>query len=176
MSQTPETPEVAEKTACSTVQAPCSQADPYAELPASMPRRLFMQGLIGLFAATWAAVVAFPLLRYLWPKEEVIAEVNSLVVGKVADIPVGTGKNIKFGPYPALVVHNPDGSFHAFNAKCTHLGCTVQYKEDMGQIYCACHGGTYDATSGKNIAGPPPKPLTVFKVDVVKDEVIISKA
>ena len=59
---------------------------------------------------------------------------------------------------------------------CTHLGCTVQYREDKDAIWCACHGGQYDAHTGKNVAGPPPKPLTPLKVEVSGDKIIVSLA
>jgi Rieske Fe-S protein len=52
----------------------------------------------------------------------------------------------------------------ALDAKCTHLGCTVQYEADKNRIYCACHGGVYDARTGANVSGPPPKPLKRYVV------------
>ncbi|MFH1746103.1 MAG: Rieske 2Fe-2S domain-containing protein, partial [Planctomycetota bacterium] len=53
----------------------------------------------------------------------------------------------------------------AFDSKCTHAGCNVEFQGD--KIFCHCHGGTYDL-DGKNIAGPPPRPLT--ELAVVEDE------
>jgi Rieske Fe-S protein len=48
-----------------------------------------------------------------------------------------------------------------FSAVCSHLGCLVNYQKDKGEFVCPCHGGRYDL-SGKNIAGPPPAPLTRY--------------
>lgn len=52
---------------------------------------------------------------------------------------------------------------------CTHLGCTVPFasKEEQKSIpnlvfKCPCHGGEFDKL-GRNIGGPPPRPLDVFK-------------
>lgn len=39
---------------------------------------------------------------------------------------------------------------------CTHLGCIPAWKKDMWK--CACHGGEFDS-SGKQVFGPPPRPL-----------------
>jgi len=39
---------------------------------------------------------------------------------------------------------------------CTHLGCIPAWKKENWK--CACHGGAFDA-SGKQVFGPPPKPL-----------------
>jgi len=46
----------------------------------------------------------------------------------------------------------------ALSATCAHLGCNVNYDEQTGGFKCPCHSGAYDST-GKNISGPPPRPL-----------------
>ena len=66
------------------------------------------------------------------------------------------------------------GDVRAFSAVCTHLACTVQYRPDFQHIWCACHNGHYDL-QGKNIAGPPPRPLDAYKVDIAGDEVYVTK-
>jgi Rieske Fe-S protein len=48
---------------------------------------------------------------------------------------------------------------------CTHLECTVQFKSDTSQIWCACHNGLYDL-SGNVISGPPPRALERFTVNL----------
>ncbi len=45
------------------------------------------------------------------------------------------------------------------SATCSHLGCLVNYNREKGEFVCPCHGGRYDL-NGKNIAGPPPAPLS----------------
>jgi Rieske Fe-S protein len=45
----------------------------------------------------------------------------------------------------------------------------------MQRIWCACHNGYYDM-NGRNIAGPPPRPLTEYKVVQKGDDIIVSKA
>jgi len=51
------------------------------------------------------------------------------------------------------------GAITVLAATCSHLGCLVNYHKDKHEFVCPCHGGRYDLT-GKNIAGPPPAPLT----------------
>jgi Rieske Fe-S protein len=51
------------------------------------------------------------------------------------------------------------GGITVFSATCSHLGCLVNYHKDKREFVCPCHGGRYDL-AGKNIAGPPPAPLT----------------
>lgn len=120
----------------------------------------------------------FPLYLYLKPaaQEDEGSQVESVVVGAAADIPPGTGKNFKFGSIPAVITHTKDGEFHAFSAICSHLGCTVQFRPDHQQIWCACHGGCYDPSSGKNIAGPPPKPLKALKATLTDGKIVVSRA
>jgi thiosulfate dehydrogenase [quinone] large subunit len=67
----------------------------------------------------------------------------------------------------AFVVHTTDNTFVAFSAVCTHAGCTVQYDEGAGQFVCPCHGGRYDARTGRVLAGPPPSPLSEIPVHVL---------
>jgi Rieske Fe-S protein len=52
------------------------------------------------------------------------------------------------------------------SATCSHLGCLVNYQKEKQEFVCPCHGGRYDM-SGKNIAGPPPMPLTQFPIKVL---------
>jgi cytochrome b6-f complex iron-sulfur subunit len=58
-----------------------------------------------------------------------------------------------------------------FSAVCSHLGCLVNYQKDKHEFVCPCHGGRYDLT-GKNIAGPPPAPLTRFPLKT-KDGMVL---
>jgi Rieske Fe-S protein len=96
------------------------------------------------------------------------------VAGNVDELKPNTGKIFKFGTQPGMLVKTPGGDILAFSAICTHLNCTVQYREDMQHIWCACHNGHYDL-NGKNIAGPPPRPLEQYTVNIRGDEIVVSK-
>ena len=80
----------------------------------------------------------------------------------------------KFGSKPGLLVRTPDGELAAFSAVCTHLDCTVQYKTDTSQLWCACHNGMYDM-GGRNISGPPPRPLELYDVHVKGEEIYVNR-
>jgi Rieske Fe-S protein len=58
-----------------------------------------------------------------------------------------------------VVVRLPEGELVAFSQLCTHLSCPVVPKVDEGVFACPCHEGYFDIRTGKNIAGPPPRPL-----------------
>jgi cytochrome b6-f complex iron-sulfur subunit len=82
----------------------------------------------------------------------------------------------RFGSFPAMLIHHADGSWSCLSAVCTHLGCTVSYEPDPERIHCACHGGVYDARTGANVSGPPPKPLAAYKLEVRDGTVAVSRA
>jgi Rieske Fe-S protein len=96
----------------------------------------------------------------------------SVVAGKAAEIAPNTGKIVAFGTTPVIVVRTAGGELRAFSATCTHLSCTVQYRPDIERIWCACHNGHYDL-SGRNVEGPPPRPLDRYDVAMKGDEVVI---
>lgn len=129
--------------------------------------------LTGGFAA-WTLSVLYPLFAYLKPPKQAEVEVTSVKVGKLNEIEKDSGRIVRFGNKPVILVRSAGGDMRAHSATCTHLDCTVQYRKDMGVIWCACHNGKYDLT-GRNIDGPPPRPLDEFRVVVQGDEVFISK-
>lgn len=107
--------------------------------------------------------------------EQTEAAPTSVTAALVKDLKPDQGKVFRFGNEPAILIDTPDGKLRAFSAVCTHLQCTVQYRQDMGKIFCACHGGVYDL-NGRNIGGPPPRPLQEYKVAIKGDDIIVSKS
>jgi Rieske Fe-S protein len=100
---------------------------------------------------------------------------NSVVAAKNAELPSNTGKIFKFGSKPGIVIRTETGEVKAFSASCTHLDCIVQYDPASKEIVCACHNGKYDLT-GKNVSGPPPRPLEEFAVNVKGDDITVTRA
>lgn len=137
-------------------------------------RRKFLNVLIGGGLLGWLASVFYPLFAYLKPPKVPEANVNSVKAGNAANFPANSAQIVKFGRKPVILIRTESNDFRAFSATCTHLDCIVQYRTDTRQIWCACHNGVYDLR-GRNVSGPPPKPLDEFNVNVVNDEIIISK-
>jgi cytochrome b6-f complex iron-sulfur subunit len=137
-------------------------------------RRDFLNTILkgGFFA--WLIAVVYPIYNFLEPPKAKESNVSQLTIGKIEDMAKNSGKIVKFGNKPVLVIRKPTGDYAAYNAVCTHLDCIVQYRQDYGQIYCACHNGRYDL-NGKNISGPPPAPLDKYSVAIKNDDVIIYK-
>jgi Rieske Fe-S protein len=130
--------------------------------------------LLGTWGAGVLGAVMYPVLRFLVPPNIPEATTLAASAGKASDLAPNSGRVVPFGSQPALVVRLPSGELRAFSAMCTHLSCTVQYRPDLQEIWCACHNGHYDLT-GKNVAGPPPKPLRAYDVNVKGDEIIVSR-
>jgi thiosulfate dehydrogenase [quinone] large subunit len=71
---------------------------------------------------------------------------------------------------PAVAVALPGGSIAAFDAVCTHAGCTVAFDSSQRLLTCPCHGAAFDPShSAAVVAGPAPTPLTAIKVVVGTD-------
>jgi len=119
--------------------------------------------------------ILYPLTRYMIPPkvEESTARTVTLSV-KPDDVKANSGQIFRFGSQPGIVIRTPEGELRAFTAICTHLACIVQYRADLTHIWCACHNGHFDL-NGKNIAGPPPRPLEQFSVNVRGDRLVVSK-
>jgi cytochrome b6-f complex iron-sulfur subunit len=137
-------------------------------------RRDFLKYVLGGGLLAWLAAVLYPVMAYLKPPKQGEVEVTSVKAGKASAIEKDSGVIVRFGNKPVILVRNAAGEFRAFSATCTHLDCTVQYRKDMGLIWCACHNGRYDL-NGRNVAGPPPRPLDEYRVVVQGDEISISK-
>ncbi len=140
----------------------------------STSRRKFINLLLGGGLLGWLGSIFYPVFSYLKPPPVPEANVNSVKAGPVADFPKNSGKIIKFGRKPVILIKMDTGELRAFSATCTHLDCIVQYRDDSKQIWCACHNGIYDLR-GRNVSGPPPRPLDEFAVNIVNDEIIVSK-
>lgn len=61
-----------------------------------------------------------------------------------------------------IVIRASNTVFEALSATCTHQGCTVGYDSSAAVVVCPCHGGTYNASTGAVLGGPPPSALTKY--------------
>ena len=69
------------------------------------------------------------------------------------------------------VVRTTDRIFVVY-AKCTHLGCTPDWKQSEQKFKCPCHGSGYDP-EGRNYEGPAPRPMDRAKVELDPEGEII---
>lgn len=137
-------------------------------------RRTFVDVLLGLGVIGSLVSFLYPVLEFVLPPKVAQSAEHSVVAGKVGELAPNSGKIFKFGSRPGILIDTPSGELRAFDAVCTHLQCTVQYRPDFAHIWCACHNGHYDLF-GRNISGPPPRPLRRFDVAVRGEEIVVSR-
>jgi Rieske Fe-S protein len=146
--------------------------------PAPFDRRRFLDALLGVGFVSTAAAIAYPIGRYLVPPPSGEPATANVVAATLAALRPNSGVLFKFGSRPGIVVRTAEGDVRAFSAVCTHLDCTVQFKSDTAQLWCACHNGTYDL-SGTVVSGPPPRSLERFVVNLRgepgQEDVVVSR-
>lgn len=142
-----------------------------AKKTSDLSRRSFIDFFLGGGVLAMLGSIFFPVLKYVMPPDIPQAVQNDVVAGKVGELAPNAGKIFRFGNKPGILVRTPEGEYRAFSAVCTHLQCTVQYREDFKHIWCACHNAHFDLT-GRNIAGPPPRPLEEYRVEIRGEDVI----
>jgi len=109
----------------------------------------------------WSAIVAFlsawliAFFRFFLPRT--LFEPNTVFkIGYPADY--GLGVDTKWQQaYRIWVDRTPDRMFIIY-ARCTHLGCTPDWKSAENKFKCPCHGSGYDS-EGINFEGPAPRPM-----------------
>ena len=148
--------------------------NPSDRLSAPVPRRRFVEVLLGGGFLATAVAFVYPVLRYLVPPKASDLGSDSVVAGRVGELKPNSGKIFRFGNHPGLLIRTATGEYRAMSATCTHLSCTVQYRDDLRQVWCACHNGKYDL-NGRNVSGPPPRPLEGFEVQVRGDEIFVRR-
>ncbi len=140
----------------------------------SVTRRRFIDIFLGSGFFLLISSVFYPIFRFIIPPNIPQPNVSSVNAGLLSEFQKGMSKIIRMGKKPILVFRQKNGDVKALEATCTHLDCNVQFKSDTEQIWCACHNGFYDA-QGKNISGPPPRPLARYPVVIKDDKIIVKK-
>jgi Rieske Fe-S protein len=148
-----------------------SRRDP---LSSPVPRRRFVEMLLGTGFVATAVAFLYPVLRYLVPPKAADLGNDAVIAGRVGELKPNSGKIFRFGNRPGLLIRTSGGEYRAMSATCTHLSCTVQYRDDLREVWCACHNGKYNL-DGRNISGPPPRPLEGFEVQVRGEEIFVRR-
>ncbi len=139
-------------------------------------RRAVLDWLLGLSAVGAMLAIVYPVFHFVFPPPRPRGKSKGAVLAaRVDQMPAGSGLVFPLGSKPAILIHTPDGKWRAFSARCTHLSCTVRYRQDLGLMWCPCHDGRFDLT-GKNVAGPPPRPLPEHMVVLKGNEVYVAEA
>ena len=132
----------------------------------TVSRRGWLLHCLQAAVALTLAVILYPVVRFLRPRKSTRSGALEVVAPYRMDQlkPDAEGHwpaPFNFGGKPCLLIL-VDGEPRAFNALCTHAQCTVEYRPAERDIFCNCHNGIYNL-NGRNIAGPPPRPLEEYK-------------
>jgi cytochrome b6-f complex iron-sulfur subunit len=119
--------------------------------PADLMRRRIIWTAVG----GYLGVNFLMFLRFFFPRA--LYEPNTVFsIGYPSDFALGI--DLRFQQTNRIwVIREPDRIF-AIYARCTHLGCTPEWKESENKFKCPCHGSGYDP-EGVNFEGPAPRPM-----------------
>ena len=138
-------------------------------------RRRWLSGLLATSLGATLVSFLYPILRYLVPPETAEPSLSEMELPfKASELLPNSARIVPFGGKPVLVFRTPSGDVKALTATCTHLACTVQYRSERSDIWCACHNGAYNA-QGVNVSGPPPRPLTALNVFVRGEKIVLRR-
>lgn len=153
-----------------------SKATPEPEdafLPGISRRELLQKGLsvVGwgsLFALTAAGAVET--VRFFSPSV-VFHPPSTYEIGTIDDFSLGSDPDShgviyvesKWKNEHRFFVIREQSRIYALFARCTHLGCTVNWFSGLGIYKCPCHGSQF-YSNGVNFAGPAPRPLDRLKI------------
>lgn len=151
-------------------------------------RRDFMKATVYFVGGIVGAAVGIPAVGYLIsPALEGGAKEGWVPIGKLADMPeIGKPYPFSFtrvqvngwertatshGGFVIRKSETPD-DLVIINSRCTHLSCTVNWKEDEGVFLCPCHDARF-STEGAVLGGPPPRPLDRYAEFRVAEEGVL---
>lgn len=137
-------------------------------------RRKFIGWAFFSSLTAFFATIFYPILRFVMPPAIAESRQNSVTAATIDELKPNSGKIFPFNNRPAILIRLENGEYRSFTAVCTHLQCTVQYRDDWHIIWCACHNGKYDL-KGQVISGPPPSPLEEYDVQMQDNNIIVSK-
>ena len=153
----------------------------------SLNRREFIKGTAVMIGGLITAVIGLPTIAYLIdPALKESAKEAWIPIGKLDDMPVGKPAPFSFTrvqvngwertstSHGGFVIRKSDDpkDLLILNSRCTHLGCTVNWKESDNAFLCPCHDAKFDAT-GKVLGGPPPRPLDRYSEFRVTDDGVL---
>jgi len=119
-------------------------------------------GLVGQFSVA--------MFRFFRPRIQPGGFGDKVAAGKVDEFQSGTVSHVQKGRF--YIVRLEEGGMLALWHRCTHLGCTVPWREEEGVFHCPCHSSIFTAT-GEVVSGPAPRPLDLFPIEVIDGQIVV---
>ncbi|MGA2302395.1 MAG: ubiquinol-cytochrome c reductase iron-sulfur subunit [Candidatus Acidiferrum sp.] len=154
-----------------TKSTPAPDSAPASQRPAEVSRRDFLSevtmgalGVAGLGAAA---------LTYQYFSPNVLFEPP--MTFRAGNPDLYPENSVTFLQDQLVYIVRTAAGFYAVSAVCTHLGCITQWKPEADMIACPCHGSKFQP-DGKVIAGPAPRPLPHYSINLAADgELLVNK-
>lgn len=161
-SKTTSTPTPAINKGVTKAAASKPPAGPLVQSAPDPPINKFRRRIVWGAIAASTGVLGLSILRFFLPRT--IFEPSSIFrIGFPGDYALGVDTKWQ-QQYRIWVVKNTERLFVVY-ARCTHLGCTPDWKESENKFKCPCHGSGYDS-EGVNFEGPAPRPMDRAEVKI----------
>ena len=134
-------------------------------------RREFLAAGMAVSVVALFGQAGVALLNFFKPRIVPGAFGGVVAAGQVDEFEPGTVSHVLRGR--CYISRLDDGGFLALWQRCTHLGCTVPWREVEGRFNCPCHSSIFD-TVGDVISGPAPRPMDLFPIEVIDDQVLVN--
>lgn len=147
-----------------------SNKDDSRSITERLSRRQFLNlawaaSLAGLFGQAGAA-----LLDFFQPRIEPGSFGGKITAGHVDEFEPASVSHVRQGRF--YISRLEDGGLLALWHQCTHLGCTIPWREEEGRFHCPCHSSIFNP-EGEVLSGPAPRPMDSFPIEIVDGEVVV---
>lgn len=122
-----------------------------------------------------AATLLWPLSRYVIPlrSQPDSESPSTLILRQAGELTPEQPLTTLHQGRPVVVLRLDDGPPRAFDAVCTHLGCTVLFDPKRKVLHCPCHGAEFDPVTGSALRGPAKRALSPIPIQVRNDTIVL---
>ncbi len=149
-------------------------------------RRDFIKGTAAAISGLIGALIGIPSIAYLLsPATRAKTDSDMIALGSLENYPIGIPTRFDFTRtkvngwertavnYGLFVVRKSASEVRVFSDVCTHLGCRVNWHADVQHYISPCHDGHFDIM-GRNVSGPPPRPLDEFHTKIENGNLFVT--
>ena len=141
------------------------------ELKPKQSRRDFMKTAwkgLGVIAGIELTGLTF---HYLVDRKDSDENEKLLEAGLISQFPNKSVTPFRNGHF--YLVRLEDGGFIAMSIKCSHLGCSIMWDEEMSEFICPCHSSKF-SLAGEVINPPAPRPLDIYEIEIKDGKLFIN--
>lgn len=141
------------------------------EVRKKLNRREFLSWMWGASLVGLFGQAATALFQFFKPRLRAGSFGGEVVAGVLDEFAPGTVSYVQKGRF--YISRLEDGGVLALWQRCTHLGCTVPWREDEGLFHCPCHSSLFNR-QGEVTGGPAPRPLDFFPVSLIEGNLVVN--